>query len=205
MTVIDELLGNAEAYSASFDKGDLPLPPAKRVAILACMDARLNPYGAARPQRGRRARDPQRRRRHHRRRDPIARDLAAAARDRGDHADPSHRLRDADLHATTISDGQMQEDMGIKPEWAAEASRPGGRCPPVDRADQGEPVHPEEGAGSRLRLRGRERTTARGALEPSGTGSGGGGLSRACTAPPSLHPAAALAWACGGAAPARSR
>ena len=44
MTVIDELLGNAEAYGAAFDKGDLPLPPAKRVAILACMDARLNPH-----------------------------------------------------------------------------------------------------------------------------------------------------------------
>ena len=29
----------------SFDKGDLPLPPAKKVAVLACMDARLNPYG----------------------------------------------------------------------------------------------------------------------------------------------------------------
>ena len=29
-----------------FDKGDLPLPPAKHVAVVACMDARLNPYGA---------------------------------------------------------------------------------------------------------------------------------------------------------------
>jgi carbonic anhydrase len=28
----------------TFDKGDLPLPPAKRIAIVACMDARLNPY-----------------------------------------------------------------------------------------------------------------------------------------------------------------
>jgi carbonic anhydrase len=45
MTVIDELLGNAESYEAAFDKGELPLPPARRVAILACMDARLNPYG----------------------------------------------------------------------------------------------------------------------------------------------------------------
>ena len=36
MTVIDELLVNAEAYGAEFDKGELPLPPAKRVAILAC-------------------------------------------------------------------------------------------------------------------------------------------------------------------------
>ena len=45
MTVTDELLINAERYSSTFDKGDLPLPPAKHIAILACMDARLNVYG----------------------------------------------------------------------------------------------------------------------------------------------------------------
>jgi carbonic anhydrase len=45
MTVTDELLANAERYAASFDKGDLPLPPARHVAVVACMDARLNPYG----------------------------------------------------------------------------------------------------------------------------------------------------------------
>src|SRR3978361_325652 len=45
MTVTDELLANAERYAAAFDKGDLPLPPAKHVAVVACMDARLNPYG----------------------------------------------------------------------------------------------------------------------------------------------------------------
>ena len=45
MTVTDELLQNAESYAASFDKGELALPPAKHVAVLACMDARLNPYG----------------------------------------------------------------------------------------------------------------------------------------------------------------
>jgi carbonic anhydrase len=43
MSATDELLGNAESYAASFDKGDLPLPPAKKVAVLACMDARLIP------------------------------------------------------------------------------------------------------------------------------------------------------------------
>jgi carbonic anhydrase len=46
MSVTDELLHNNEAYAASFDKGELPLPPAKKVAILACMDARLDPYAA---------------------------------------------------------------------------------------------------------------------------------------------------------------
>jgi carbonic anhydrase len=34
-----------EAYAAGFDKNGLPLPPGRRVAILACMDTRLNPYG----------------------------------------------------------------------------------------------------------------------------------------------------------------
>jgi len=43
MSTTDEFLQNAEAYAASFDKGDLPLPPARKVAVLACMDARLNP------------------------------------------------------------------------------------------------------------------------------------------------------------------
>ncbi|GIH23898.1 carbonic anhydrase [Acrocarpospora phusangensis] len=45
MSVTDELLANAERYAESFDQGDLPLPPAKQVAVLACMDARLNVYG----------------------------------------------------------------------------------------------------------------------------------------------------------------
>ncbi len=45
MSVTDELLANAERYAATFDKGALPLPPAKHVAVVACMDARLNPYG----------------------------------------------------------------------------------------------------------------------------------------------------------------
>ena len=43
MSTTDELLSNAQSYAASFDKGSLPLPPGKRVAVLACMDARLIP------------------------------------------------------------------------------------------------------------------------------------------------------------------
>jgi carbonic anhydrase len=41
----DVLVANAEQYAASFDKGDLPLPPALHVLVVACMDARLSPYG----------------------------------------------------------------------------------------------------------------------------------------------------------------
>ena len=43
MAVTDELLGHNDAYASDFDKGDLPMPPGKRVAVLACMDARLDP------------------------------------------------------------------------------------------------------------------------------------------------------------------
>src|ERR1700733_7002891 len=46
MSSTDELLAHNEAYAASFDKADLPLPPATKVAVVACMDARLNVYGA---------------------------------------------------------------------------------------------------------------------------------------------------------------
>ena len=45
MTTTDTYVANAERYAASFDKGHLPLPPAKHTAVVACMDARLNPYG----------------------------------------------------------------------------------------------------------------------------------------------------------------
>ncbi|HEV7898472.1 MAG TPA: carbonic anhydrase [Planosporangium sp.] len=45
MSVTDELVSNAARYASTFDKGHLPLPPARHVAVVACMDARLNPYG----------------------------------------------------------------------------------------------------------------------------------------------------------------
>ncbi|TMD96569.1 MAG: carbonic anhydrase [Chloroflexi bacterium] len=42
MSVTDDLVRNNQSYAGSFKKGDLPLPPAKHVAVLACMDARLD-------------------------------------------------------------------------------------------------------------------------------------------------------------------
>jgi carbonic anhydrase len=42
MSVTDELVKNNERYAASFDKGDKLLPPARGVAVVACMDARLH-------------------------------------------------------------------------------------------------------------------------------------------------------------------
>lgn len=43
MTATDELLANNVGYAQSFDKGDLGAAPARKVAVLACMDARLDP------------------------------------------------------------------------------------------------------------------------------------------------------------------
>jgi carbonic anhydrase len=45
MSVTDELLDSNQAYAQSFSGGELPMPPARKVAVVACMDARLNPYG----------------------------------------------------------------------------------------------------------------------------------------------------------------
>ncbi len=45
MSATDDLLKNAESYAEGFDKSNLPMPPAKKVAVVACMDARLNPHG----------------------------------------------------------------------------------------------------------------------------------------------------------------
>jgi carbonic anhydrase len=46
VTATDAFVANNARYVAGFDKGDLPLPPAKKVAVLACMDARLDPARA---------------------------------------------------------------------------------------------------------------------------------------------------------------
>jgi carbonic anhydrase len=44
MSVTDELLRNNAEFAASFRNGDLPMPPARHLAVVACMDARLNVY-----------------------------------------------------------------------------------------------------------------------------------------------------------------
>jgi carbonic anhydrase len=45
MTVTDDLLRNNAEFARSFSNGDLPMPPGKALAVVACMDARLNVYG----------------------------------------------------------------------------------------------------------------------------------------------------------------
>lgn len=45
MTATDDLLERNASYAEAFDKGDLPLPPARKLAVVACMDARLDVHG----------------------------------------------------------------------------------------------------------------------------------------------------------------
>jgi carbonic anhydrase len=46
MPVVPEFLAANEQYASHFDKGDLPLPPGRKVAVLVCMDARIDPAKA---------------------------------------------------------------------------------------------------------------------------------------------------------------
>jgi carbonic anhydrase len=46
MSVIDELLRANQTYAGTFDRGDLPLPPSRRLTVLTCMDARILPSRA---------------------------------------------------------------------------------------------------------------------------------------------------------------
>ena len=43
MSVYDEFLAANAQYAREFDRGDLPMPPARHVAVVTCMDARLHP------------------------------------------------------------------------------------------------------------------------------------------------------------------
>lgn len=45
MSRIDQVFENARAYARAYDKGNLPMPPATGIAVIACMDARVNVYG----------------------------------------------------------------------------------------------------------------------------------------------------------------
>jgi carbonic anhydrase len=120
MSVTDELLANAERYAASFDKGDLPLPPGKRVAVVACMDARLNPYGLL----------------------GLAEGDAHVIRNAGGVITADERrslaisqrllgtreiilIHHTDCGMLTFTDdgfkAQIQEETGLKPDWSAEA------------------------------------------------------------------------------------
>jgi carbonic anhydrase len=120
VSTIDELLTNANSYSESFTSGELPLPPAKRVAIVACMDARLNPYGLLGLHEGdahviRNAGGVIT--------DDEIRSLAISQRLLG--TEEIMLIHHTDCGMLTFSDDefrrQVQQETGVKPEWAAEA------------------------------------------------------------------------------------
>ena len=46
MSTVQEFLTANEAYASTFSKGDLPMPPGRKVAVLTCMDARIDPARA---------------------------------------------------------------------------------------------------------------------------------------------------------------
>jgi carbonic anhydrase len=116
----DELLRNAESYAAGFEKGDLPLPPARKVAVLACMDARVNPYALLGLQEGdahiiRNAGGVVT--------DDEIRSLSISQRLLG--TEEIVLIHHTDCGMLTFTDDEfkrsVQDDVGIKPEWAVEA------------------------------------------------------------------------------------
>jgi carbonic anhydrase len=120
VSVTDELLQNAERYAEGFDQGGLPLPPGKRIAVVACMDARLNPYGLLGLNEGdahviRNAGGVIT--------DDEIRSLSISQRLLG--TEEIILIHHTDCGMLTFSDDefrrQVQADTGIKPEWAAEA------------------------------------------------------------------------------------
>src|SRR5246500_5476687 len=139
MTVTDELLANNAAYAEAFDKGDLPLPPGRQVAVVACMDARLNVYGALGLQEGdahviRNAGGVVT--------DDEIRSLSISQRLLG--TEEIILIHHTDCGMLTFRDDefrqQLQQETGIKPAWAAESfRRPRGRRAPINRTDQGQP------------------------------------------------------------------
>jgi carbonic anhydrase len=120
VSVTDALLENAARYAAGFDHGALPLPPAKGIAIVACMDARLNVYGLLGLEEGdahviRNAGGVIT--------DDEIRSLSISQRLLG--TTEIVLIHHTDCGMLTFSDDafrrQVQEETGVKPEWAAEA------------------------------------------------------------------------------------
>ena len=46
MTTVDEFLTANASYASTFKKGDLPMPPARKIVVITCMDARIDPARA---------------------------------------------------------------------------------------------------------------------------------------------------------------
>jgi carbonic anhydrase len=121
MSNTDELLANNESYVAGFgDKAELPLPPGRKAAVVACMDARLNVYGALGLKEGdahviRNAGGVVT--------DDAIRSLAISQRLLG--TEEIILIHHTDCGMLTFHDddfkASIEQDTGIRPAWAAEA------------------------------------------------------------------------------------
>jgi carbonic anhydrase len=120
LSVTDELLANNQSYADSFDKGDLPMPPAKKLAVVACMDARLDVHAILGIAEGdahviRNAGGVVT--------DDAIRSLAISQRLLG--TEEVILIHHTDCGMLTFKDDefkrQIQDETGIKPEWAAES------------------------------------------------------------------------------------
>jgi carbonic anhydrase len=119
VSVTDDLLANNAQYAETFS-GPLPLPPSKGVAVVACMDARLNVYGVLGLQEGEA---------HVIRNaggvvtDDEIRSLTISQRLLG--TSEIILIHHTDCGMLTFTDDafkkSIQDETGIKPEWAAEA------------------------------------------------------------------------------------
>lgn len=119
MTVTDDYLANNANYASNF-QGPLPLPPSKHVAVLACMDARLDVYRALGINEGeshviRNAGGVAT--------DDAIRSLAISQRLLG--TKEIILIHHTDCGMLTFNDDEfkrsIQEETGVKPPWAAEA------------------------------------------------------------------------------------
>jgi carbonic anhydrase len=119
VTVTDDYLAHNATYSSTFN-GPLPLPPSKHVAVVACMDARLDVYRTLGLHEGEA---------HVIRNaggvvtDDVIRSLAISQRLLG--TQEVILIHHTDCGMLTFTDDEfkrtIQEETGVKPPWAAEA------------------------------------------------------------------------------------
>ena len=120
MSALAEVVSDNDAYAREFDKGSLPMPPARRFAVVTCMDARIDPARALGLEEG----DAH-----------VIRNAGGVVSDDAIRSLViSHHLLGTqeafvightDCGMLTFTDDEfkrsVQDDTGIKPEWAAEA------------------------------------------------------------------------------------
>ena len=179
MSVTDEYLANNARYAEAFS-GPLPLPPARGVAVVACMDARLNVYailgladGEAHVIRNAGGVIT----------DDEIRSLAISQRLLGTseiiliHHTDCGMLTFTDDALQAVDPGRHRHQAGLVGR-GVRGSRRGRQA--VGGADQGEPVHPAYRRGARVRVRRGDRAAPRGQLTaPPGSRSAAPGASRA--------------------------